>query len=90
MRRLTLLTISIFISLFCARATLGQQTADDRPHPKAAAEQEAKMSCRLQADGMERMSNYGPQLPRKAYEAILGPREKERSRRNLEEARATE
>lgn len=63
--------ISILIPLVIGTAVLAQQTVEQKPRPKATAKQEAKMSSRLRAADLERMSNYGPLLPRQAYEAIL-------------------
>jgi hypothetical protein len=39
--------------------------------PKATTEQQNRMYARLRAAEQERISNYGPAIPRKAYEAIL-------------------
>jgi Flp pilus assembly protein TadD len=71
MRRSTLLTIAICIPLMISTATPAQQDQESKSRPKATSKQEAKMSSRLRAADLERMSNYGPQLPRVAYEAIL-------------------
>ena len=72
MRRSYVLAISIFVPLVFAVPVLAQQATEEKPRPKATAKQEAKMKSRLRAADLERMSNYGPLLPRKAYEALLG------------------
>jgi hypothetical protein len=57
--------------MFLSGATIWAQQADVTLHSKATPEQQKQMYSRLKAAEQERISNYGPEIPRRAYEDIL-------------------
>jgi hypothetical protein len=72
MRRSGFISAAIAFSISLLLAAYADTGAVNKTSPpKATTEQQNRMYARLRAAEQERISNYGPAIPRKAYEAII-------------------